>query len=92
MPTAVTTRMSAPSAANWLPRATVISTTDDRTPATGSSDIARVPITPSGRLGGASMVRIGVAAGGRIVLAGRWISRVLMGVRHSRSGSAGGQR
>lgn len=82
----MTTRISAPSAANWLLRTTVIITTDDMTPATGISDIAMLPALPSGRLGGASMVRAAGAAGGLTVLAGRWISRVLIVVvRQSRS-------
>ncbi|GGS49840.1 hypothetical protein GCM10010221_56160 [Streptomyces parvus] len=67
----MTTRMIAPRAANWLLRTTVIITTDDMTPATGSNDMAMLPAFPSGRLGGASMVRGAGAAGGRVVRAGR---------------------
>lgn len=85
----MTTRMIAPRPANWLLRTTVIITTEDITPATGNSDIAMLPDLPSGRFGGASMVRASEAAGGRVVLAGRWISRVLIVVRHSGSGSVG---
>src|SRR3712207_2919322 len=79
----VTTRMIAPSAANWLLRTTVIITTEDITPATGSSEVAIEPDLPSGRLGGASMERGSGAAGGRVVRAGRWISRVLIVVASS---------
>ena len=81
--------MMAPRPANWLLRTTVIMTTDDMTPATGSSDIAMLPAFPSGRLGGASMVRASGAAGGLVVLAGRCISRVLIVVRHSSSSVTG---
>ena len=83
---AVTTRMIAPSPANWLLRTTVIITTDDMTPATGSSEIATLPIFPSGRLGGASMVRGRTDSSGRVLRAGRWtIRRVTGGVLRSGS-------
>lgn len=95
-PVRVTTRMIAPSPANWLLRTTVIITTDDMTPAMGSSECSTEPALPSGRLGGASMVRGSGAAGGRVVRAGRWISRVLIFVASSSSSScpflSGGQR
>ncbi len=78
-PMTVTRSTIAPSPANWLLRTIVIITTELITPAMGMRVCRAPPVLPSGRLGGGSMVRASGVGSGRVVRAGRWTMRVLIG-------------